>query len=1021
MVNLKQWRQHLSRRQPLPRDVRLLSGCLLLAPIVLPGSSWAQIAGDGTLGTQVNGSPIAPCTGNCTITSGTLRGENLFHSFREFSLPNRDLAGFVTTPAIRNVIVRVTGLGDSFISNINGTIATSNPANVFLLNPNGIIFGPRAAVNIGGSFLATTGDRLQFSDGTVLRTNDPSPLLTLSVPIGIQMGQAPGDIRSRMRISSAVNSRFTDFALIGGNITLESSLIFAPGHQIQLASIGPGGTVDLGLNRDRLNITLPINTVQQNITLNNESVINVAASQGGGGIQLTGRNIVLNKSFLISGILRGNDNAADNQAGNITVNAQENLQLNQGSAIANEVARGAIGQGGEIVITATNVQALEGSNIATRTAGGGNAGKVQVTANIINLSGISSNDIGSGIGSLTLDSTGNARGGDIIVTTHLLTLTQGSTVLSSTFGNGIAGNVQVTAKTIILDGSSPKNQSPTGIASQVAANVRGQGGNITVQTDSLTATNGANISASTFGIGNAGNVTVKANTIVLEGTTPSGSASSGIFSAVNETGIGEGGDIIVQTGTLRMNRGATVSAKTFGIGNAGNVDIIADRISVEGVTPDGQFATSITSEVGRTGKGQGGNVTIAADGLTITQGGTVAASTFGQGPAGNVRVKASTIVLDSTSPDFAGGGIVSVVAPGAIGRGGTIGLETGSLTVTNGATVSTGTAGVGDAGKIEITAETIDLNGTTANGQSSGIASQVARIGQGQGGDIRIQTKSLNVTNGAGISTSNLSRGQAGNLEITADTIRLINDSEISAGSVSGNGANIVLNAHNLLLLREKSNILTSAGTIQAGGNGGNITIATPFILGVLGENSDIRANAFTGNGGNITITTNAIYGLQFQSQLTPFSDITASSQFGLNGTVTLNTLNIDPNRGLVALPTNLADPANKISQDCQPSQQASSSSFVVSGRGGLPLSPEEPLENAVGMAQWVPLPEESTDRQSATPDRVVLPVLANPVPIVQAQGWRREPDGTVKLVSAPMGHAVWLNGMAGACSARLR
>ncbi|KAM3104921.1 two-partner secretion domain-containing protein, partial [Phormidesmis sp. 146-33] len=108
-------------------------GGVLLA--VYPTATLAQVAGDGTLGTEVNGSAIAPCTGACIITNGATRGNNLFHSFQQFSLPDGDLAGFVTDPTIQNVIVRVTGQGDAFISNINGTIATSNPANFFLLNP----------------------------------------------------------------------------------------------------------------------------------------------------------------------------------------------------------------------------------------------------------------------------------------------------------------------------------------------------------------------------------------------------------------------------------------------------------------------------------------------------------------------------------------------------------------------------------------------------------------------------------------------------------------------------------------------------------------------------------------------------------------------------------------------------------------------------------------------------------------------------------------------------------------------
>ena len=137
----------------------------------------AQIVPDATLGTQVFGA--------CGITNGSTRGSNLFHSFQQFSLPNGDFAAFITNPAIQNVIVRVTGVGQPFISNINGAISTSNPANFFLLNPNGIIFGPGAALDIRGSFLATTADRMQFQDGVEFRTTDPAPLLTINVPIGL--------------------------------------------------------------------------------------------------------------------------------------------------------------------------------------------------------------------------------------------------------------------------------------------------------------------------------------------------------------------------------------------------------------------------------------------------------------------------------------------------------------------------------------------------------------------------------------------------------------------------------------------------------------------------------------------------------------------------------------------------------------------------------------------------------------------------------------------------------------------
>lgn len=154
---------------------------------VCPSATLAQITGDGTLGTQVNGSPTAPCTGTCTITDGTIRGNNLFHSLRQFSLPNGDFAGLITNPSIQNVIVRVTGVGSPFISTINGTIATSTPTNFFLLNPNGILLGPNATLNIGGSFLATPPTECDLPTAQS-SANDPAPLLTISVPIGLQVG-----------------------------------------------------------------------------------------------------------------------------------------------------------------------------------------------------------------------------------------------------------------------------------------------------------------------------------------------------------------------------------------------------------------------------------------------------------------------------------------------------------------------------------------------------------------------------------------------------------------------------------------------------------------------------------------------------------------------------------------------------------------------------------------------------------------------------------------------------------------
>ena len=217
-----------------------------------------QIVPDATLETQVFGA-CGGTGGACGITNGSTRGRNLFHSFQQFSLPN-GAANFITNAAIQNVIVRVTGVGQPFISNINGAIATSNPANFFLLNPNGIIFGPGAALDIRGSFLATTADRMQFQDGVEFRTTDPAPLLTINVPIGLGFTGVPKPIQMRSSfLSPNVGDDFRDFVLVGGNISLDDTEVTTPGRRVELAAIGAPGTVGLAVSGNSLRLSLSDN------------------------------------------------------------------------------------------------------------------------------------------------------------------------------------------------------------------------------------------------------------------------------------------------------------------------------------------------------------------------------------------------------------------------------------------------------------------------------------------------------------------------------------------------------------------------------------------------------------------------------------------------------------------------------------------------------------------------------------------------------------------------------------------
>jgi filamentous hemagglutinin family protein len=211
----------------------------------------AQISIDETLPTKVINS------GNTIkILGGGKEGKNLFHSFAEFSIPNGNTAYFQNSSDVSNIISRVTGQS---ISNIDGILKTNGNANLFLINPNGIVFGANAQLDIKGSFIATTANSIKFADGTEFSTTDKqiSPLLTVSIPVGLQFGDTVGDIVNRSIASPNGETNFVStpvglqaasnktIALIGGNIIFDSGNLTASGGNLEIGSVGHNSFVTL--------------------------------------------------------------------------------------------------------------------------------------------------------------------------------------------------------------------------------------------------------------------------------------------------------------------------------------------------------------------------------------------------------------------------------------------------------------------------------------------------------------------------------------------------------------------------------------------------------------------------------------------------------------------------------------------------------------------------------------------------------------------------------------------------------
>jgi len=189
----------------------------------------AQIVGDNTLGNEasvvtfqnnIRGSPAE------LIQGGATRGTNLFHSFQEFNVNEGQRVYFANPTGIDNILSRVTGRN---VSNILGTLGVDGGANLFFLNPNGIIFGENARLDIAGSFVASTANSLVFENGFSFNTANPEtlPLLNITVPIGLQYGANPGNITNQSVVGLQVQSGKT-LALVGGDVAIEGGVLSVP-------------------------------------------------------------------------------------------------------------------------------------------------------------------------------------------------------------------------------------------------------------------------------------------------------------------------------------------------------------------------------------------------------------------------------------------------------------------------------------------------------------------------------------------------------------------------------------------------------------------------------------------------------------------------------------------------------------------------------------------------------------------------------------------------------------------------
>jgi large exoprotein involved in heme utilization and adhesion len=454
---------------------------------------------------------------------------------------------------------------------------------------------------------------------------------------------------------------------------------------------------------------------------------------------------------------------------------------------------------------------------------------------------------------------------------------------------------------------------------------------------------------------------------------------------VSNQGVGEAGILRVNANSIFLDTQGSITAATAS-GEGGNIDLnVRDVLLL-------QNNSLITASAG--GTGNGGNISITAGTLSLLNGARLSTATSGAGNAGNVTVKTPELQLSgATSGLFTGttsAGIAGNLTIQPRGEGQSV-----RVNLQEGAQISASTSGSGRGGTLTITAP----ESITLTGDGSIIAAETG--GSGTGGNLNLTTGTLNIQNQAEVTVSSSGTGSAGSLEVDANQIYLNNQGRIRADT-SGGGGNINLRSP-LIVLRNGSSISTNA----RGSNipGGNISIDTDNLVAVPKEDSDITANSEDFRGGNVTVRASGIFGIEFREQLTPLSDITAtgaSEEF--SGTVDIITPGIDPAGGLAQLPTDVVDAAGAIAQGCRDSQGRS---FVVTGRGGLPPTPQQALGDDPRWRDWRTPTPARVSRQPNAPGNATLPPSANPPStksaLVEATGWVFAADGQVMLTaSAP-------------------
>jgi len=733
-------------------------------------------------------------------------GNNLFHSFDLFNLQAGEVATFSGAAEIQNVISRVTGGQPSFI---NGTLTSTLPqADMYFINPAGILFGEQAQLNVLGAMHFTTADEIRLEDGGKFAATEPqTSLLTVAPPSAFGfLTETPASIT--LQGSQLAVPTTETLSLIGGDLSLQAnSLLQAAEGRINLASVASTGEVTPSLTN------LAINGFTQRGSLTVAQSQLEVSGEGGGSIYIRSGQFFIEQSQVL-GITQG-----DKTGGVIDVAVEEFTLSNQtrfstttegngdGGDIILQVDKAATltgtgnpeaieglfantlskapqaGDAGTISITVQDIMLSQGMQIASGTFGIGEGGSIDI--NVSNKVSLSTLAIFATTSDSEIELAGNA--GSLLIQAHELNL-KGASITSSTYGTGQAGeiNIVATGQINLEDGAGILS-----LSLPQSSFLAGNAGKILIQAHQLTLNNGAQITSATLGDGQGGMITLDiTDTLAITGYSLSGNPADPFSpSGVNVSAFAQGnaGAIDITAKNITISGGGAIGSDTYGAG-------VGDQITIQ-ATDSMVISGSMTEVL------SGENVEITSTISSASQEGST-------GNAGKIVLTTPSLILDK-------GGKISTSAHST--KAGQIELNVARLDVNNKASITSESQGAGDAGNIVITAsEQINLK------QQAQISTQAEQAG---GGNITLQVPQRLLLEKAGAITTSVKSGVGGGGNVTVETpvFVILNQGEIKAQADAGRGGDIRINADHYL--RSNDSVVSASSRL---GVDGVIVISSP-------------------------------------------------------------------------------------------------------------------------------------------------------------------------------------------------